>query len=257
LLSILLFVAVVAGCTANKTGGVYHVVKKDDTLWSIARAYNIDVEELAEINNLQKSSLIKTGVVVFIPDASKVISVKPPKETPKTEKIVKKTEPAPKKEVKKNRPQTKTERNPSGKDANTKKVSRKTRFIWPLNGYVCSKFGLQKNGMRSNGIGINTKGGAPVLASASGTVIHSASIKHYGETIIIRHDNSYSTVYSHLDKRIVKVNEYVKKGETIAFPEKEKNGKTCFLHFEIRYKNRAKNPLLYLPREGIKNKQEG
>ncbi|MGE5844704.1 MAG: LysM peptidoglycan-binding domain-containing protein, partial [Syntrophaceae bacterium] len=64
--------------------GVYHRVKPGETLWRISKAYNVDLQELAEINNITDASRITAGNVVFIPDAPRVIDLppaKPPVET--------------------------------------------------------------------------------------------------------------------------------------------------------------------------------
>ena len=47
--------------------GVYHLVKKGETLYSIARAYRVDLQELAEINNVGDPDRIETGSVIFVP----------------------------------------------------------------------------------------------------------------------------------------------------------------------------------------------
>lgn len=44
-----------------------YVVKKGDTLWSIAKRNSISVEDLMKINNL-KSNLIKVGQILSIPN---------------------------------------------------------------------------------------------------------------------------------------------------------------------------------------------
>jgi lipoprotein NlpD len=101
--------------------------------------------------------------------------------------------------------------------------------------------------MYYNGITIAAKEGTPILAAAAGTVIFSSSLKNYGETMIIKHDDSYSTVYTNLGSRIRKVDDKVRKGEQIALSGKsQKEGETC-VSFEIRHKNKARNPLFFLP----------
>ncbi len=70
--------------SSERMRGVYHRVKPGETLWRIAKAYNVDLQELAEINNITDASRISAGSVVFIPDAPQVIDlppVKPPAET--------------------------------------------------------------------------------------------------------------------------------------------------------------------------------
>ncbi len=50
--------------------GVYHRVKSGETLSAIARAYRVDLQELAEINNISHSDRIETDSVIFVPDAN-------------------------------------------------------------------------------------------------------------------------------------------------------------------------------------------
>ena len=246
LLFLLLFITACA--TTPRTSGVYHVVEKGETLWKISQAYNCDPGELAEANNLPDNN-IEAGSAIFIPGATSTVSIKPGT-TPsyKTPDTTKKELPGavqkkPRKNIHKDKPS-------ASKDVPRKSApkSYKPRFIWPAEGKVSSKFGIYK-GMRHNGIKINGKDGMPVLASAGGTVIHSAPIKYYGETIIIKHNDTYSTVYSNLKKRMIQTGHTVKKGGQIGLLGKEEKTGKSYLYFEIRYKNRAKNPLYYLPKK--------
>jgi murein DD-endopeptidase MepM/ murein hydrolase activator NlpD len=215
--------------------GVYHTVHQGETLYTIAKTYNINIQDLAEVNNITDTSSIKVGDVIFIPDADEVLKVPPT--VPLKEPTRESPEPPEKAEVVK----------PKVPEENKTIQFERKRFIWPLKGTVTSKFGIQKNGMRFNGIKIVAKEGTPVLASAGGRVIHSSLLKYYGETIIIKHGNDYSTVYAYLKTRKVNVGDTVVQGQTIALLGKSKKSTTCCLHFEIRIKNKPKNPLFYLP----------
>lgn len=53
--------------------GIYHRIKSGETLYLIARAYNMDVQELAEANNIEDPSRIEADSVIFVPDARQVI----------------------------------------------------------------------------------------------------------------------------------------------------------------------------------------
>jgi lipoprotein NlpD len=53
--------------------GVYHLVKKNETVSMIANAYHVRLQNLAEMNNTTDLNLIKEGDVLFIPDANQVI----------------------------------------------------------------------------------------------------------------------------------------------------------------------------------------
>ena len=223
--------------------GVYHTVHKGETFYTIAKTYNTNIQDLAEINNITDTSSIKVGDVIFIPDAHEALNVPPtvPLKNPiqKIPQTSKRVIPQTTKKV--------TVTKPKVAERKIIRFERK-RFIWPVKGTVTSQFGIQKNGMRFNGIKIVAKNRTPVLASAGGRVIHSSHLKYYGETIIIKHRNNYSTVYAYLKTRKVNVGETVTQGQTIALLGKSKRNKKCRLHFEIRIKNKPKNPLFYLPR---------
>jgi len=118
--------------------------------------------------------------------------------------------------------------------------------MWPVEGTVASKFGTYQ-GMRHNGIKIDAAEGTPVLAAADGTITYAAPMKYFGETIIIKHNDIYSTVYSQLKERMVRSGTTVKQGDQIGLLGKGENGNP-HLYFEIRRKNRAKDPLHYLPK---------
>lgn len=300
--------------------GVYHRVKSGDTLWRIARAYNISLQELAEANNIMDPKIIEAGSVLFIPYANQVIDdismaagkseevaksskeekqkipEKKPKEDAKIEATAPKKDEQPAKEpikdekkltqaksldIDKKAPSSKKEEpkiyveskdksdagRVSEKPAVSQKIEQKphksvprgdtgeeenlkfdkSRFIWPVKGKVISKFGIQPNGMYFNGIKIAAKEGTPVLAAAGGVVIFSAPLRDYGETIIIKHEYDYATVYTNIANRLVKVDDIIRKGREIAYlADHDKKG-NAFFNFEIRLKNKARNPLFYLP----------
>jgi lipoprotein NlpD len=121
------------------------------------------------------------------------------------------------------------------------------RFIWPVRGSVKTRFGIQPNKTYHNWIKIVSVPGAPVKAAASGTVIFSSALKDYGETIIIRHEKEFATVYTHLNKRYVKIDQNVKKGETIAGVGQKDEAGNAYINFEIRLRGKARNPLFFLP----------
>jgi murein DD-endopeptidase MepM/ murein hydrolase activator NlpD len=55
--------------------GVYHRVSRGETLWRIARAYNIEMEELARLNRISDVSVIETDQLIFIPNCQKQLSL--------------------------------------------------------------------------------------------------------------------------------------------------------------------------------------
>jgi lipoprotein NlpD len=258
--------------------GVYHVVKKGETAYSIARAYSTSIEILAQANDIRDISHLKEGQVIFIPDAAEVIddvmvqarqtgdldekpvpkvtappaapsATLPQKKPPVTAAppAAPKQPPAPVTAPKE--PPEKTAppaRDVPGKDDDIV-VAEKGKLVWPVRGKVKTSFGVQPNKTFHNWIRISCAEGEAVRSAAAGTVIYSSTLAAYGETIIIRHSNGFATVYTHLKKREVQRDQAVKKGQVIARAGETDETGACFIHFEIRHRSKPQNPLIYLP----------
>ena len=84
-----------------------------------------------------------------------------------------------------------------------------------------------------NGIDIATKSNEKVKAAQEGMVIFSNSFGDYGNTIIIAHPNNYYSVYSHLNRFVVKERQYVNANEVIGYVGQTGNSNAPHLHFEI------------------------
>ena len=116
-----------------------------------------------------------------------------------------------------------------------------------MSGTVISNFGATTNGERNDGINISTKLGAPIHASASGTVTYSGNeLKDYGNLVLIRHDGGYVTAYAHADKLLVSRGEFVAKGQVIGYSGTSGDVTSPQLHFEIRHDTQPVNPRLLL-----------
>ena len=87
--------------------------------------------------------------------------------------------------------------------------------------------------------------GTPVYASADGKVIYRGWKAGYGNTVIIRHGNIYSTLYAHLSKFSSKarLSSRVKQGQTIAYVGMTGYATGPHLHYEFRVNKIHKNPL--------------
>lgn len=120
-------------------------------------------------------------------------------------------------------------------------------FIWPVKGRIIQKYG-KKGYKRYLGIGIKANEGVPVVASEAGTVMFASDdFRSYGKTIIIEHNKNYTTVYAHNKNNFVRVKQEIRKGQKIAEVGKTGWAKVSFLHFEIRYKEKPRNPIFILP----------
>jgi lipoprotein NlpD len=117
-------------------------------------------------------------------------------------------------------------------------------WSWPVTGArnITSKFTES-----SRGIAVTGSRGTPVLAAASGRVIHSQSmLRGYGRLIIVKHSENWLSAYAHNDKVLVKEGQEVKRGQKIA-EMGSTDSEVVKLHFEIRNKGKPVDPLKFLP----------
>ncbi len=200
----------------EKAQGTYHIVKKGETLWRICRAYGADLQQVAEVNNIRDPSQIREGQKIFIPGASGTARVEIPKSSPGE------TEP--------------------------KIQFFAGKLIWPVMGQITSFFGV-RNGMKHSGVDIKALMGTPVVAAADGEVIYKGQLRGYGNILILRHSEELATVYAHLSKILVSDHQHVRQGETIGTVGNSGQSEGAHLHFEVRVRNVARNPVFYLPQE--------
>ncbi len=130
--------------------------------------------------------------------------------------------------------------------------SQQTPAGWPVKGgWVSSNFGSRMHPMTGKkqfhrGVDIPGKLGASVLAVADGVVTRSEKNGHYGWMVEIDHGDSYTTLYSHNRKNLVKVGETVVKGQAIAEIGSTGRSTGPHVHFEVSKNNRSINPVKYL-----------
>lgn len=122
---------------------------------------------------------------------------------------------------------------------------RDREFSWPLSGSLIHYFGERKGVLPNRGIGIAASEGQTVNASRAGEVIFADYLSGYGYTVILDHQDGYSSVYARNTELLVQVGHFVHKGQAIA--RIGKFGDQVYLHFEIRKKAVTENPLYYLP----------
>jgi murein DD-endopeptidase MepM/ murein hydrolase activator NlpD len=127
----------------------------------------------------------------------------------------------------------------------------KGRFIWPVPQFykVSSQFG-PRGRRHHDGIDIPAPRGTPIVAVEKGMVIYSDNgIRGYGNMVVIAHNDDVFTVYAHNRSNKVKKGDRVKKGQLIAEVGNTGRSTGPHLHFEIRIRNKARNPASYLASE--------
>ena len=109
---------------------------------------------------------------------------------------------------------------------------------------ITSPFGPRWRRMH-NGLDIKVNIGDTIVAAFDGKVrIVKYERRGYGKYVVIRHDNGLETVYGHLSKQIVEINQLVKAGEPIALGGNTGRSTGSHLHFETRFLGIPINPAL-------------
>ena len=130
---------------------------------------------------------------------------------------------------------------------------------WPLSQHVLTQGWYYSDGSLHQAIDMRALVGTPVLAAEDGTVeivYHwngkrtQGDTNSYGNMIKIRHANwnggTLHTLYAHLNSINVKQGQVVKTGEVIGYSGNTGNSFGAHLHFEVRWKNKRTNPLVWL-----------
>ena len=192
---------------------VTHVVRSGETVYHIANEYGVSAGRLMTANGISDPRELRVGQTLTIPGAYRSPAI-----------------------------------GTASSGVHRYAGERASRqFLWPVQqGVVSSGFGI-RNGAMHSGVDIAAPVGTPVLAADSGVVIFSGTLHGYGNTVIIRHDDGYATVYGHNERNLVSEGARIARGQEIG--EIGRTGRTtgANLHFEVRRDNVAQNPLAYLP----------
>ena len=135
--------------------------------------------------------------------------------------------------------------------ARASKVLASLPSRWPLRGPVNSEFGKRispwaPSSEYHSGIDIGTPTGTPVKAPAPGTVVFAGQHAEYGITLIIDHGNDTKSLYGHLSRLQVALNQRVHRGDVVALSGNTGRSSGPHLHYEIQVKGHAVNPHGYI-----------
>ena len=119
----------------------------------------------------------------------------------------------------------------------------KTDWQWPAKGKLENLFNEAQG---QKGIDILGTLGQEIKAAGPGKVIYSGEdLKGYGKLVIIKHNNSYLSVYAHNKDLLVKEGQVITKGQKIATMGDSGTDKVK-LHFEIRKQGQSVDPTTFL-----------
>ena len=125
-------------------------------------------------------------------------------------------------------------------------------FIMPIKTYtLSSRFGSRNTGIKGastyhEGLDFAAASGTKVYAADGGVVKFAGKKAGYGNCIIIDHGGLYETRYGHLSSIDVSLGDSIYQGQFIGRVGNTGVSSGPHLHFEIRYKGEAKNPISYL-----------
>lgn len=241
------------------------IVKSGDTLSDIAHQCDLDMNEIARLNDLLPPYIIyinqsltlpvsgqtKTTNVAKIPVKKPVSkAVKPvsksqsePKAVkPKTVKKAVITKSEPKKAV------NTTKQIQSVKPTVTAKAISRTQYsakpnkdsgewIWPMNKGLAYKYRRDNAGLSV--LEIYGIPGQEVKAVASGKVVYAGNgIANYGWMLVIKHDQDYMSIYAHNSVLLVEEGQEVQRGEEVALMGGTGQTDRPKLYLEARYQGR-------------------
>jgi len=182
--------------------GVRHKVSSGETLGSLVKKYEADMDEVLSYNNLTENDSLAVGDELMIPGGEMHTA-------------------APKRVA-------------YAKPTKSSGSTGATGLIFPAPGAV------ETQGIHGyNAVDLGSLGGVyiPIIAAASGEVIISKSSGWnggYGQYIVIRHNNGTQTLYSHLSRNDVGIGAWVTQGQQIGMMGSTGKSTGTHLHFEVR-----------------------
>lgn len=134
---------------------------------------------------------------------------------------------------------------------NRQALARATPSIWPLAGWLSSSYGNRRDPFDGSpdfhsGLDIAADRGAPVRATADGTVSSASYQGNYGNAILIDHGFGIATRFGHLSRFAVFPGQTVRRGEVIGYVGATGRATSSHLHYEILLNERPINPLRIL-----------
>jgi murein DD-endopeptidase MepM/ murein hydrolase activator NlpD len=124
---------------------------------------------------------------------------------------------------------------------------------WPLDEQSYMTRGVADSGGvdgQHQGIDIATATGTPVRASGGGTVADAGEDPVFGRFVLVTHPDDYQTLYGHLSRVVTAKGRTVEPGEVIGLAGNTGRSSAPHLHFEVRRRGAAVDPLTLVKQEG-------
>ncbi len=257
-----------------------HVVEVGESLWTIAKIYDMSVEDLIKANQDKNPEKLQIGDEVKLLVPKSMLTVATVEEIKYTEQVdyevkieydkkMYKTEKKVKVEGSKGENEvlakvTKHNGVVVDKEILDKKIIKEPvdelivkgtkevpktiatgAFLMPTRGSVSSRYGM-RNGRMHKGLDIAARTGTAIKAADGGKVVFAGRRGAYGNLVEIDHGNGYTTRYGHCSSINVKKGDKVYKGQVIAKVGNTGRSTGPHLHFEVIKNGRNQNPASYV-----------
>jgi len=232
---------------------VVYTVKAGDTLLSVSRRFSIDPRSLANLNDIALETPLKPGQRLALPalvkDSQAPVRVaSAPARPPETSTPTPSPTPARSKPVQTASaaatpapPTTAAAAaapppEPAPPSADMAAAAGKGRFVWPVKGDILSGYGPKGPGQRNDGLNISAEAGSPVRAAAAGQVVYAGNtIPGFGNLVVIKHPDGWTSLYGNLGKIAVKIRAEVTQGQELGVAGLSGAVDRPQVHFEVRY----------------------
>jgi murein DD-endopeptidase MepM/ murein hydrolase activator NlpD len=210
-----------------------HIVRRGETLWSIAEYYGTSIEALRRINRLRDADHVVVRQKLQIP----------------TEGAAGSTEVDPRLT---SRDWTPSLGGQPHLDRHPPPTKARHGFIWPVQGTLTSPFGERDHVMGGggtqfhDGIDLSVPTGTPIRAAEEGIVVFASYNGAYGKAVKLDHLNGFSTLYAHNSRLLVHVGQTVRAGQLISLSGSTGRSTGPHLHFEVHKDGWPVDPLQYL-----------
>ena len=238
-----------------------HKVKAGETVFSLSQKYGVDLKSIIRDNDLVEPYILGVGDNIRIPKSARYIPRPHITVEDETGKIVALRKPSSRPTIKAPPAQLKSAIATPKPKTPWKKPSpmvikhqapkltggAKPRFLMPVKGRIVGKYGPQGGGKHNDGINILAARGSKVLAAENGVIVYAGNeLRGFGNLILIKHANGWTSAYAHMDKMSIRKGQTVKRGDTIGTVGMTGHINKPQLHFELRRKSKTINPQAYV-----------
>jgi murein DD-endopeptidase MepM/ murein hydrolase activator NlpD len=226
-----------------------------DSIFTISSRLNLTYDSIVSLNGIENPEDIEAGDSLLIPNSPGVYINKSPQGNLEELIALRKDEGINIKILKSENLIPYTYLSGFHLNSTERSYFLKMLFRKPLQStYITSSYGFRLHpieGYRHFHTGIDYRAsiGTSVYASREGIISDTGVLGNYGLYIIIKHDGDYETIYSHLSKINVRVNDRIASGQIIAETGNTGISTGPHLHFEIRKGGMPLNPNDFFPGE--------